>query len=50
MKTIGKLTLILALLFALAAIWIPAHWWQLLLTALLALFVGAAIIGRKDQP
>lgn len=48
MKTLGRIALILAVLLALSAIWVPGHWWQLLLTALIAFFVGAAILGQKE--
>lgn len=49
MKTLAKALLALAAILCLAAIWLPVHWWQLLLTALVVLFVGAGILGPKDK-
>lgn len=49
MKALGRTAIILAIALAVAAIWVPAHWWQLLLSALLALFVGASVLGQKAK-
>ena len=48
MKLIGQIAIVLSILLALSAIWVPGHWWQFLLTAIVALFVGAAILGGKQ--
>ncbi|YCK81393.1 hypothetical protein M1D89_20345 [Arthrobacter sp. D3-18] len=49
MKIFAKALLVLAVILCLAAIWIPSSWLQLLLSGLLALFVGAAILGQKPR-
>jgi predicted membrane metal-binding protein len=46
--TLGRLAIVAAMVLGLAAIWITAHWWQLLLSALLALVIGAAILGTPS--
>jgi hypothetical protein len=49
MKILAQVLLAIAALLWLAAIWIPEHWWQLLLTGLLVLVVGAGILGPKSK-
>lgn len=47
MKTIGRLTIAITIILALAAIWSPWHW-QMAATTALALVAGAAILGGSD--
>lgn len=49
MKTLGYTLIAVAALAALAAIWLPGQWWQWLLTGIVALFAGAAILGNQDR-
>lgn len=49
MKALGYALVTIAALAALAAIWLPGQWWQWLLTGVVALFVGAAILGNQDH-
>lgn len=51
MKTVSRITLTLAVLSLLAAIWI-GPWWAWLLTALILLFVRAGLSGSNipDEP
>jgi hypothetical protein len=48
-KILGRILVTLAALLILAAIWISAYWPQLLGSALLALFAGAAVLGGKPK-
>lgn len=50
MKTLSRLTLTLAALAVLAAIWSPyGDWWQWAITALLLLLTGAALAGQTTN-
>ncbi|WP_314324204.1 hypothetical protein [Paenarthrobacter ilicis] len=49
MKILARVILALTIVLWLAAIWIPEHWLQLLLTGILALIVGASILGQKSK-
>lgn len=46
MRTLGRTAIAGTVLALLAAIWIPEHRWQLAITALVLLIVGAAILGN----
>lgn len=46
---LGTALLVAAGILALAAIWIPAHWWQYGATAVLTAFTGAALLGQKPE-
>lgn len=45
MKLLGRLLISAAVAALLAAIWAPGPWWSWLLTAIVLLFAGAALIG-----
>lgn len=50
MKTAARITLTLAGITALAAIWQPiGAWWQWAITALLFLLIGAGLAGTADR-
>lgn len=51
MKTVGILAVAMAIVCLIAAIWIPALWWQLVVTGLLLLVAGGALLGQEmKQP
>jgi hypothetical protein len=46
-RLLAALTIAAGVLCLIAALWIPAAWWQLAITGLLLLVSGGALIGAK---